>query len=37
MSFIHNERMKLLANALNNAANSSFTVGVLAPMAGGAS
>lgn len=33
MSLIHNERMKLRANALNTAATSSFTVGVLAPIA----
>ena len=33
MSLIHNERVKLLAGALNAAAGSSFTVGVLAPIA----
>lgn len=33
MSLIHNERTKLLANALNTAATSSFAVGVLAPLA----
>lgn len=33
MSLIHNEKTKLLATALNTAAGSSFTVGVLAPMA----
>ncbi|PYE89542.1 hypothetical protein [Phyllobacterium leguminum] len=33
MSLIHNERIKLLANAFNTAATSSFTVGVLAPIA----
>jgi hypothetical protein len=33
MSLIGNERTKLLASALNTAATSSFTVGVLAPMA----
>lgn len=33
MSLIHNERIKLTATALNAAAGSSFTVGVLAPMA----
>lgn len=32
MSLIHNERLKLTANALNTAAGSSFTVGVLAPL-----
>jgi hypothetical protein len=33
MSLIHNERIKLLAVALNTAATSSFAIGVLAPMA----
>ena len=33
MSLIHNERTKLLALALNTAATSAFTVGVLAPVA----
>lgn len=33
MSLIQNERTKLLASALNTAATSSFTVGVLAPLA----
>lgn len=33
MSLIQNERVKLLANALNSAATSSFAVGVLAPIA----
>ncbi len=33
MSLIHNEQTKLLATALNEAAGSSFTVGVLAPIA----
>ena len=33
MSQIHNERVKLLALAFNTAATSSFTVGVLAPVA----
>jgi hypothetical protein len=33
MSLIHNERTKLLATALNAAAGTSFTVGVLAPIA----
>ena len=33
MSLIHNERTKLLATALNAAAGSSFTVGVLVPIA----
>ena len=33
MSLIHNERTKLSANALNTAATSCFTVGVLAPLA----
>lgn len=33
MSLVHNERTKLLAAALNAAAGSSFTVGVLAPIA----
>lgn len=33
MSLIHNERTKLLATAINSAAVSSFTVGVLAPIA----
>ncbi|ATQ67362.1 MULTISPECIES: hypothetical protein [Methylosinus] len=33
MSLVHNERVKLLAAALNTAAGSSFTVGVLAPVA----
>jgi hypothetical protein len=33
MSLIHNEKTKLLATALNAAAGSCFTVGVLAPMA----
>ena len=33
MSLIHNERTKLSAAALNTAATSCFTVGVLAPMA----
>jgi hypothetical protein len=31
-NIVHNERLKLLANALNTAAGSSFTVGVLAPL-----
>ena len=30
---IHNERIKLRANALNTAATSSFAIGVLAPLA----
>ncbi len=33
LSLIHNERVKLLALAFNTAATSSFTVGVLAPVA----
>jgi multisubunit Na+/H+ antiporter MnhG subunit len=33
MTLIHNERTKLLAGALNTAATSCFTIGVLAPMA----
>ena len=33
MSLVHNERTKLLANALNTAATSSFAIGVLAPVA----
>ena len=33
MSLIHNERLKLRATLLNTAAGSSFTVGVLAPIA----
>lgn len=33
MSSIRNEQTKLLAGALNTAATSSFTVGVLAPLA----
>lgn len=33
MSEIQNEQTKLTANALNTAATSSFTVGVLAPIA----
>lgn len=33
MSLIQNERIKLLASAFNTAATSSFTVGVLAPLA----
>lgn len=33
MSLVQNERTKLLAAALNTAATSSFTVGVLAPIA----
>jgi hypothetical protein len=33
LSLVGNERTKLLANAMNTAATSSFTVGVLAPMA----
>jgi hypothetical protein len=33
MSLVHNERTKLTANALNTAATSSFTIGVLAPLA----
>jgi hypothetical protein len=33
LSLIHNEKTKLLAGALNTAATSSFTVGVLAPFA----
>ena len=33
MDVIHNERVKLSANAVNTAATSSFTVGVLAPLA----
>jgi hypothetical protein len=33
MSLVHNERTKLLANALNTGATSSFAIGVLAPMA----
>ena len=33
MSLIHNERTKLLSLALNTAATSAFTVGVLAPVA----
>lgn len=33
MSLIHNEKTKLLAGALNTAATSSFTIGVLAPLA----
>lgn len=33
MSLVHNERVKLLATALNTAAGSSFTVGVVAPTA----
>jgi len=33
VSLIHNERVKLLALALNTGATSAFTVGVLAPVA----
>jgi hypothetical protein len=33
MSLIHNERIKISANALNTAGTSCFTVGVLAPIA----
>jgi hypothetical protein len=33
MSLVHNERVKLLASALNGAASSSFAVGVPAPIA----
>ena len=33
MTLIHNERTKLLAAFMNTAATSSFTVGVLAPLA----
>jgi predicted Na+-dependent transporter len=33
MSLVHNERVKLLATALNTAGGSSLTVGVLAPVA----
>jgi hypothetical protein len=33
MTTIHNERVKLRANALNSAACSCFSMGVLAPMA----
>ncbi|CAJ0885383.1 hypothetical protein AMST5_03610 [freshwater sediment metagenome] len=33
MSLIHNERLKLRATLLNTAAGSSFTVGVVAPIA----
>jgi hypothetical protein len=33
MSLVENEQRKLLAGALNTAATSSFTIGVLAPMA----
>lgn len=32
MSLIHNERTKLLANALDRASTASFTVGVLVPV-----
>ena len=32
MSLIHNERTKLLANALDRASTASFTVGVLVPI-----
>lgn len=34
MSLIENERTKLLANALNTAATSCFTVGIATPLAG---
>jgi len=33
MSLIHNERTKLLANALDRASTSCITIGVLAPVA----
>ncbi len=33
MDHVRNERTKLTANALNTAATSSFTIGVLAPIA----
>ncbi len=32
-TLVHNERVKLTASALNTAATSSFTVGVVAPIA----
>ena len=34
MSLIHNERTKLLANALDRAATACFTVGIATPLAG---
>lgn len=34
MSLIHNERVKLLANALDRASTACFTVGVATPVAG---
>ena len=34
MSAVENERTKLLANALNTAATSCFTVGIATPLAG---
>ena len=34
MSLVHNERLKLLANALDRASTACFTIGIVTPVAG---